>query len=86
MSKSSFQLTVPFPDSKTAAIAYRTLTVDKEPKRSSAVKNLQLNDNQLLVSVLKQFNSPDPRSLRVGVNSFLDLLKLTVETIEQFGE
>ncbi|EDV21527.1 uncharacterized protein TRIADDRAFT_30453, partial [Trichoplax adhaerens] len=75
-------LTVPFPDSKTAAIAYRTLTVDKEPKRSSAVKNLQLNDNQLLV----QFNSPDPRSLRVGVNSFLDLLKLTVETIEQFGE
>ena len=31
------------------------------------------------------FMAKDARSLRVGVNGFMDLLLLTTETIEKFG-
>ena len=47
------QLTVPFPDSKMASVAYKTLTVDKEPKRSAVTKDIQVNDNELSVLVFK---------------------------------
>jgi len=40
-------LSVPFPSSREAEIAYQVLRVDKEPLRSEVTKKLTLNDNLL---------------------------------------
>ncbi|CAG2058013.1 unnamed protein product, partial [Timema podura] len=66
---------------ETMEIAYKVLKVDAEPKRSQASKDMKVKDNTLLVN----FSAPEVRQLRVAINSFLDLLILTTETMEQFG-
>lgn len=42
-------LEIPFKTSEEATIAYNTLTVDKEPKRSQVIKTLSVIDNRLIV-------------------------------------
>lgn len=42
-------LSIPFPTTRTAEIAYQVLRVDKEPSRGGLTKKLTLNDNLLEV-------------------------------------
>ncbi|GAU95255.1 hypothetical protein RvY_06903 [Ramazzottius varieornatus] len=49
-SKTSYlTLIIPFPDERLAAIAYRTLSVDKEPTRGGVNKTLSVDGNELKV-------------------------------------
>lgn len=73
-------LEIPFDSKRTAEIAYNSLRVDPEPKRSGSKKELRLDGNRLLV----QFNCEEARTLRVSVGSFLDLLTLVIDTMIQF--
>ena len=73
-------LEIPFDSQRTAEIAYNSLRVDPEPKRSGSKKELRLEGNRLLV----QFNCEEARTLRVSVGSFLDLLTLVIDTMIQF--
>ena len=75
-------LKIPFPNQKYAEIAYNSLRVDPEPKRGGCKKILEVDDNVLHV-VLR---ATEARTLRVASNSFLDLLILVTQTIEQFGD
>ena len=74
------RLEIPFDTERTAEIAYNSLHVDPEPKRSGSRKELTLNGKILCV----QFNCEEARTLRVSVGSFLDLLTLVIDTINQF--
>ena len=76
------KLEIPFQESEHANIAFNTLRVDPEPKRSGMKKTLTVQDKILHV----EFNCEEARTLRVGVNSFLDHLVLVVNTIDQFGD
>ncbi|KAJ8920958.1 hypothetical protein NQ315_015752 [Exocentrus adspersus] len=72
---------IPFPDKRTARIAYDVLRVDKEPKRSGVVKNLSVNETVLEA----EFSALLARQLRVAINGFFDKLDLIAETIEAIG-
>jgi EKC/KEOPS complex subunit PCC1/LAGE3 len=73
-------LKVPFENEKTAEIAWNSLRVDPEPKRSGLVKELSVQGNVLQV----HFKCQEARILRVSVNTFFDLLNLVVQTMDQF--
>lgn len=73
-------LEVPFRTRRHAEIVCNSLRVDPEPRRSGLEKELSVKDNSLVAS----FRSRDARSLRVGVNSFFDLLRLAIQTVEEF--
>ncbi|XP_013421177.1 EKC/KEOPS complex subunit LAGE3-like isoform X2 [Lingula anatina] len=77
----TMDLSVPFSSIREAEIAYRTLSVDKEPKRGGVKKTFTLNEKVLQI----HFQAKEARTLRVSVNSFLDHLTLVTQTIEQFG-
>lgn len=72
---------MPFCSEREAEIAYGTLSVDAEPKRGGNKKQLSVDGSTLKV----HFEAVEARSLRVGVNSFLDHLHLVVQTLDQFG-
>lgn len=74
------ELSVPFPSTRHAKIAYNSLRIDKEPKRGGCSKELLVEENKLVAN----FRAKEASFLRVAVNSFLDFLKLVTETIEQF--
>lgn len=74
-------LSIPFPSSKEAEIAYHSLRVDVEPSRGGAKKVLSVEENTLCVKIVAK----EARQLRVSVNSFFDLLILVVKTLERFG-
>jgi tRNA threonylcarbamoyladenosine modification (KEOPS) complex Pcc1 subunit len=73
-------LELPFDDRRHAEIAYNSLRVDSEPKRSGMKKTLVLKDNVLCA----EFVCQEARTLRVSVNNFLDLLILVTKTMDQF--
>ncbi len=75
------ELTVPFILARDAEVAYTSMVVDPEPKRSGVTKTLRVEANILTVS----FTANEARMLRVAVGAFLDLLILVVETIREFG-
>ena len=74
-------LEIPFETEKSAEIAYNSLRVDPEPKRSGLVKTLELKGATLVV----HFKCQEARTLRVSVNTFFDLLSLVIQTQEQFA-
>ena len=74
------RLEIPFDTERAAEIAYNSLRVDPEPKRSGSRKELTLSGKTLCA----QFNCAEARTLRVSVGSFLDLLTLVIDTIDQF--
>nr|CAH0113180.1 unnamed protein product [Daphnia galeata] len=76
----SAELCIPFQTADLANVAYNSLRVDKEPKRSSTTKTLSLEGNNLKVC----FKSGDTRQLRTAVNSFLELLILVSKAIDEF--
>ena len=74
------QIQIPFDTERTAEIAYHSLRVDPEPKRSGSKKELTLNGKLLCA----KFHCDEARTLRVSVGSFLDLLTLVIDTMDQF--
>ncbi|XP_012707173.1 L antigen family member 3-like isoform X2 [Fundulus heteroclitus] len=78
--KLEFFLDVPFPSSREATIALRSLSPDREPRRGGISKQLSVSGSTLSV-----WSADEARILRVSVNSFLDHLSLVVETMEDFG-
>lgn len=72
---------VPFPTVREAEIAYNTLSVDEEPKRSAVHRELSTSENILKVN----FTAQEAKHLRVACNSFLDHLILVMNTIDEFG-
>ncbi|XP_020296467.1 EKC/KEOPS complex subunit LAGE3 [Pseudomyrmex gracilis] len=81
MSDLKVNLSIPFPSSREAEVAYQVLRVDKEPSRSGVNKKLTLNKNLLEFS----FSGKEARKVRVGLTSFFDSLLLVTETMEKFG-
>ncbi|KAK7895302.1 hypothetical protein WMY93_020627 [Mugilogobius chulae] len=79
--KLEFSLDVPFPSSREAMIALRSLSPDKEPRRGGITKDLSVQDNTLSV----RWSADEARILRVSVNSFMDHLSLVLETMEMFS-
>ncbi|XP_020482191.1 L antigen family member 3-like [Labrus bergylta] len=79
--KLEFSLDVPFPSSGEAAIALRSLSPDREPRKGGISKELAVSGSTLSV----RWSADEARILRVSVNSFLDHLSLVLETMEQFG-
>jgi len=77
----SVRLSVPFDSEQQATVAYNTLRVDAEPPRGNVTKQLTVDGANLIV----EFDGPQARSVRVSVNTFFDLLILTVRTIDRFG-
>uniref|UniRef100_A0A3Q3A5R7 L antigen family member 3 n=1 Tax=Kryptolebias marmoratus TaxID=37003 RepID=A0A3Q3A5R7_KRYMA len=74
-------LDVPFPSSREATIALRSLSPDREPRRGGISKHLSVSGSTLSV----RWSADEARILRVSVNSFLDHLSLVIETMEMFG-
>lgn len=74
-------LDVPFDNERDASTVYKALSVDPEPKRSGITKKLSLSGNSLRVV----FKCSELKTLRVSVNTFMDLLYLSVQTIERFA-
>jgi len=74
-------MSIPFPSAKEASIVYDALRVEVEPARSKVTRRLETDG-----SILKaHFTAQEAKSLRVGVNSFLEHVILSTETIRQFG-
>ena len=73
-------LKIPFQTQDQAKIAWNSLRVDPEPKRSGVEKTLKVEGQDLIVD----FKCEEARTLRVSVNSFYDLLYLVVQTMDQF--
>uniref|UniRef100_A0A3B5MBY4 L antigen family member 3 n=1 Tax=Xiphophorus couchianus TaxID=32473 RepID=A0A3B5MBY4_9TELE len=80
-SSSSTILDIPFPSSREATVALRSLSPDREPRRGGISKRLSVSGSTLSV----RWSADEARILRVSVNSFLDHLSLVVETMELFG-
>lgn len=74
-------LKVPFESEESAIIAWNSLRVDPEPKRSGVDKQLKVENQNLIVD----FKCEEARTLRVSVNSFFDLLYLVVQTMDRFS-
>ncbi|XP_035766475.1 EKC/KEOPS complex subunit Lage3 [Neolamprologus brichardi] len=79
--KLEFSLDVPFPSSREATIALRSLSPDKEPRKGGISKLITVSGSTLSV----RWSADEARILRVSVNSFLDHLSLVLETMEMFG-
>ncbi|XP_008301009.1 L antigen family member 3-like [Stegastes partitus] len=79
--KLEFSLDVPFPSAREASIALRSLSPDREPRKGGITKHLTVAGSTLSV----RWSADEARILRVSVNSFLDHLKLVLETMEMFG-
>ncbi|ORY06610.1 transcription factor Pcc1 [Basidiobolus meristosporus CBS 931.73] len=76
----TMNLSFAFESPQQADIARRTLNVDKELKEDQVKRELEVKDNQLLVT----FQCHTVRMLRVAVNSFLEFLHLVTLTIKEF--
>ncbi|KAM7302796.1 putative L antigen [Ixodes scapularis] len=79
---------VPFPSEREAEIAYNSLRVDPEPKRSMCSKKMTLDACVLQVAPplpRRDFCAKEARQLRVALNSFFDLLLLATSTMDRFG-
>lgn len=81
VSPKSVELSIPFETAELALVAYNSLRVDKEPKRSSTFKTFYITDNCLKV----RLESPETRQLRTATNTFLDHLLLVTKTFDVFG-
>ncbi|XP_054272229.1 uncharacterized protein LOC128992597 [Macrosteles quadrilineatus] len=77
----NIKIEIPFTSEREADIVYQSLRVDIEPRRKQIQKKLSVEGNKLIAEIM----APDARSLRVGVNSFMDMVILSTETIHKFG-
>ena len=70
-----------FKEERWANICMQSLMADKEVKGDVLSRTMRVEDGKLIVS----FTSTSLKNLRVSVNSFLEYLQLSAETIEAFG-
>jgi len=77
----TLHLVIPFRTPREAEIAYNSLRVDREPKRSQVIKTLMCENNNLVLDLI----APDARQIRLSVNTFLDHLLLVQKTIAKFS-
>ncbi|XP_033232572.1 uncharacterized protein Tcs6 [Drosophila pseudoobscura] len=75
-------LRLPFETPRLAEIAYRVLSVDKEPRRNFVQKTLNLERDVLVV----HFCADQVKNLRTAISSFFEALLLCQDTIKQFGD
>jgi len=77
-------ITIPFGTERQATIVAKSLLVDlkHEGSRMSSgiVKEISHSDNELVI----KFTTSSAKSLRVNVNSILDLVLLLIDTINNF--
>ncbi|CAG8492316.1 6959_t:CDS:2 [Funneliformis caledonium] len=76
----SLTLTIPFPSSRLASIAERTLNVDKELKSDQVKRIISTDDDKLIVT----FDCASVKLLRVSVNSLLDMIIMITKTMDAF--
>ncbi|XP_011189632.1 uncharacterized protein LOC105216707 [Zeugodacus cucurbitae] len=74
-------LKIPFESAKSAEIAYRVLSVDKEPRRNFVQKELRLVGDQIEV----HFIADQVKNLRTAITSFFGALLLCTDTIKEFA-
>ncbi|XP_054716680.1 uncharacterized protein LOC129226108 [Uloborus diversus] len=74
-------LEIPYGTVKEATIAFNSLRIDQEPTRGGVTKKLEVKDHNLIIKI----TSKDIKKLRTAVNSIMDFLILTTETIARFG-
>ncbi|XP_010876458.2 EKC/KEOPS complex subunit LAGE3 [Esox lucius] len=79
--KLEFALDVPFPSTREASIAFKSLIPDREPRKGGISKEITVSDSTLSV----RWRADETRILRVSVGSFMDHLTLVMETMEAFG-
>ncbi|XP_018799050.1 PREDICTED: uncharacterized protein LOC108975176 [Bactrocera latifrons] len=73
-------LKIPFETARSAKIAYRVLSVDKEPRRNFVKKELLLVGDQIEV----HFVADQVKNLRTAITSFFGALLLCTDTIKEF--
>ncbi|CAG8534772.1 6415_t:CDS:2 [Funneliformis mosseae] len=76
----SLTLTIPFPSSRLASVAERTLNVDKELKSDQVKRIISTDDDKLIVT----FDCASVKLLRVSVNSLLDMIIMITKTMDAF--
>lgn len=86
-------LQIPFPNKNAALIAYRTLSVDKGPGRSTTSVVLSTKNNILCAKFEVSFsNNPKQdavsqlKKLRISMNHWINSLSLVCETMAEFGD
>jgi EKC/KEOPS complex subunit PCC1/LAGE3 len=72
-------INVPFEDERQAEVAYKSLNPDPELRPDQLARDLNRNGNMLEV----KFKAVSDRTLRVGVNSFMDNLNVVVECLDE---
>ncbi|KAL5254918.1 hypothetical protein ACHWQZ_G014385 [Mnemiopsis leidyi] len=75
-------ISIPFPSERLATIAMRSVSADKEPRKSGVTRDMKVCGGVLHVSV----SSSELRVLRVSLGSVLELLKLSCDTMDMFDE
>ncbi|XP_056861136.1 uncharacterized protein LOC108846773 isoform X2 [Raphanus sativus] len=76
----SCNMDVDFETDQHAFIAYKALSVDKEPdkvRRAMSVSNNKLSVN---------FEAIEARLLRASFSAFVDVLSLATRTVQEFGQ
>ncbi|KAH6573557.1 hypothetical protein BASA50_004023 [Batrachochytrium salamandrivorans] len=78
----SSTLCIPFGSPRFADIAEKTLSVDKEFKKTIVERSIKASGSTLTVT----FTSESLKMLRTSVSSFFDLTALVARTIAEFGD
>ncbi|MFH4979703.1 hypothetical protein AB6A40_006412 [Gnathostoma spinigerum] len=68
-------------DMNSAEMIRRALAVDKEPKRSKAVRTLSVDGTTLIAEVV----STDRKYMQKSIDNFFDMCELAKETIDVVG-
>lgn len=77
----TFTTKVPFSSAADAEAVCATLSVDNELQPDKVTKKLSVEGNELVA----EFSATETRLLRAAVAAFLDLLNLSIRTLEKFG-
>jgi len=77
----TLHLVIPFKTEKEAEIAYNSLRVDPEPKRSQVDKKVSFEGNKLIAD----FSATEARQVRLSSNTFIDHVILVQKTIANFS-
>ncbi|CAL8079915.1 unnamed protein product [Orchesella dallaii] len=79
--KATLHMKIPFNCAREAEIAYNSLRVDSEPKRSQVLRSLSVDGTALVIDLI----APDARQIRLSMNSLLDHVLLVQKVISKFS-
>jgi len=79
--KATLHMKIPFGSAHEAEIAYNSLRVDAEPKRSQVLRTLSVDGPALIIDLI----APDARQIRLSMNSLLDHVLLVQKVINKFS-